>query len=592
MTDDLDFDADLAFDLHHIATLTDLPRGDVDAVVRRGRRRTHRRRRAYVAVTIASALVLGVAGLRIAGHDDGGARKIELTPAASPHLGNTGVRWERVTPSAALGYAPEVAGSSELYALSTAPGQSDVNGDVSAPRVVWRSTDGVDWTAASTLGGDLYVSDLAPGDQRVYAVGTGPATASTRNGDPVAPLLVGWSDDDAKTFAKQALPIDLDGIASRSTNMYVQLTDIAAGPKGVVATALVRADLDVPALLPAGVTAPHGWAVTANGVDILGGGAACPAGTTDHLAPRAKDLGDGAGVDPEDAVRLRAKAEALRAKQEATEAPGQVYPYQCFASDGTATMYSPQARHGVVQSLTWDELGVRGDVRQAAVGEPFVFAAASGSTDFTRVSLPGATGVQSMALRGDADGFDLVATNAADGVGPKGVDSQLVALHSVDGHTWNSTGATPQGIDYVTAVGRVGGQLVVVGGDRDGGARVAVDTGGTWTTTSLADLLPADVRAGRMVQNATAAVGPFGVVATVVLFDPANSKTTPTTPDVRVLATRDLVTWSVDSLHTLAGDGYYPSRVLMVGDHVVILGSRPAPTKGPAETIAVVGTPQ
>jgi hypothetical protein len=608
MTDDLDFDADLAFDLHHLATLTDLPRGDVDAVVRRGRRRTQRRRRTYVAVTSVVALVLGAAGIRIAGHDGGGTRTIEVTPAVAPHLGDTGIRWQRVNPSSALGFASEVAGTSELYALSTAPGQSGMQ---MAPRVVWRSADGVDWNAASTLGDDLYVADLAPTDQRVYAVGTGPATATTAGGDPVAGLLVGWSDDDAKTFAKQPLPIDLAQIASHAKNMYVQLTDIAASTRGVVATALVRADLDVPALLPAGVTAPNGWAVTANGVDLLDDGAACPPGTTDRPTARLKALErSGAGTptdaDAKNAAEARAadelrKSTATTTKPSANaggagpapEQPQQVYPYACFAPDGTTVMYSPQERHGVVRSLTWDELGVRGDVRQAAVGQPFVFAAAPGSTDFTRVTLPDATGVQSMALRGDADGFDVIVTRASDGVGPKGADSQLVALHSTDGRSWTATGATPQGIDYVSAIGRVGGQLVVIGGGSEGGARLAVGgAGGTWTTTNLADLLPAGVRAGRSVESASAAVGPFGVVVSAVLFDKNPNAKADGGVAYQVLASRDLVTWSADDLAPIAGANVHPNRVLMVGDHVVILGTRPNPAQHRADTIAVVGTPE
>jgi hypothetical protein len=237
-------------------------------------------------------------------------------------------------------------------------------------------------------------------------------------------------------------------------------------------------------------------------------------------------------------------------------------------------------------------LGVGGDVRRAFVGEPFVFAAKPGSTDFQRVDVPSIAGAQSFVLRADNDGFDLIGTTIGRGGDGTNAVSKLVALHSVDGQTWSANDAAPQEIDYVTAVGRHDGRIVVVGGGKNGGV-VLVDNGaGGWTSTSLADVVPAAVRGNRSVYVMSAAVGPLGVVATVSLDQ--TTKNEPYAPKYRVLATRDLETWSDDSYNSLAGEGVSPNNVVMVGDHVVISGFHfdDVAKPGPVEAVALSGTPQ
>jgi hypothetical protein len=401
-------------------------------------------------------------------------------------------------------------------------------------------------------------------------------------------LLVGWSDDDAKTFDKHALPIDFASIARDTTSVFVQQTDVAVGAHGVVVSALVRAEPNVRALLPSGVTAPNGWAITANGVDVLGNGDACPAGTTD--TPKAKRAGAAEAGRP-----IAPKPSGVVSPNgKATEAPGREYGYDCFAADGTSQTYSAQERRGITRSFSWSELGVSGDLLRAIVGEPFVFAAAPGSTDFRPVNVPTNTGVQSMVLRSDENGFDLVATTAGDGVGPKSFPAKLVVSHSADGYAWSANDAAPQGVEWVSAVGRIDGRVVVIGSGAHGAVMLVDNASGGWTSTSLADVLHADVASDQQVEVMSAAVGPIGVVATVQVVTLHRTVPHGDNASYRILASRDTVTWSDDSLDAIVGEGVFPSRVVMVGDHVVISGSRAAKgnVPAPADSVTVLGTPE
>ncbi|MGH9154889.1 MAG: hypothetical protein ACRD1K_03345 [Acidimicrobiales bacterium] len=106
---------------------------------------------------------------------------------------------------------------------------------------------------------------------RLYAVGTGQATAAV-GGRPVSDLLVGWSDDAGRSFQRSRLPVDLAAVAARTTRFSVGESEVAAGPTGTVVVARLYAQLNLNGLLPAGATAPNGWATSATGVDLLGPG--------------------------------------------------------------------------------------------------------------------------------------------------------------------------------------------------------------------------------------------------------------------------------------------------------------------------------
>jgi hypothetical protein len=164
-------------------------------------------------------------------------------------------------------------------------------------------------------------------------------------------------------------------------------------------------------------------------------------------------------------------------------------------------------------------------------------------------------------------------------------------LHSPDGHTWAQSGSTPQGLDWITTVGRVDGRIVVVGSGTDGAMLFVDNASGGWTSTRLADVLQPAAAANDQVEVVDAAVGPLGVAVAVDVFS-IGDKTGTRTPTYRVLVSRDSVAWSDDGLNALAGTPVTPQRVDMVGDRVVVSAYRSGDGHTPLEQIALVGTPQ
>ncbi|HEX9968614.1 MAG TPA: hypothetical protein VGB03_00620, partial [Acidimicrobiales bacterium] len=343
--------------------------GDLDAVVATARRRTGRRRQALAGMTAFTLLVSTAVAVRLTASDDDDGTPVATSGGA--RQGDVGVTWRRVDPKAGLGMARGLSDGSPLYAISTAPGEREPRRGEQLSRVVWRSDDGLEWTPTSTLGPDLYLADLATRDTRLYAVGTSPTSASpTGPGRPPkltsADLVVGWSDDGAKQWQKKKLPLDL----ASSPTRYGQVSDaeVASGPAGVLAVAVLSAELDVPALLPVGVTAPHGWATTDTGVDLVG-------------PVRADACPDGSRAE----------------KHDQPEASGEVMPVWCSKGDEGITV-APQEARGVTAAYSWADLKVGGDVLSAVRREPVAFFARAGSTDFERVDLPDLAGVSFLSV--------------------------------------------------------------------------------------------------------------------------------------------------------------------------------------------------
>ena len=563
MTDrrSLDPAPDLEVDLGPAARSYDVPGGDVDAVVRRGRQRVHRRHRALAGLSVVALVAATTAGLELLGEEPG----TTVRSGAAVVRGDAGVVWRSVTPASGLGYASEVDPAAPLYALSTAPGQADLRPNAMVPRVVWRSDDGVEWTPVSTLGTDLFVSDLSARDGRVYAVGTGPATAAVDGRRPTPPLLVGWSDDGARTWRNAPLPLDLDAIAARTTRAVVTGTEVAAGPRGTVVVGVLDALLDVKASLPAGVSAPDGWAFTAAGVDLLGPdrGPVCPAGS----------------FPPED--------EVVVAKAPVPDPSGEVHPLWCTTEDRQRpVVVSPQDLRGVTASYSWAELGVDGDLLRAVRRQPVAFFAAPGSERFERVELPELQPVQGPVLVDAGDhGFDLVTTTGE--YPPRGdAAANITVAASTDGRAWALSGALPAGELYAAAAGRVGGVVTIVAQRKDGAVVVRADGAGGWISTPLADAVDPEVRDGKDVHVVSAGVGPFGVVAAVAVASERG------TADQRVLVSRDGRTWEDAGIEELAGRPVRSViRAGVVGDRATVsvsvtplVGDRP-------EQLVLVGAP-
>jgi hypothetical protein len=545
------------FDLGDAAERVHIRPGDVTAVVVTARRRTARRRRALAGVTAFTLVVSATAAVRLTeSSEDGG---VPLAASGGARQGKVGVTWQRVDPKTTLGMARGFSDGSPIYALSTAPGERESRAGRPLSRVVWKSADGVEWTPASTLGPDLYLSDLANRDNRVYAVGTSPtSSAPSTPGTPAkltsADLVVGWSDDDARTWQKQTLPLDLKSVPTRTG--FVSDVEVASGPSGVLAVAVLSAQLEVPALLPAGVTAPNGWATTDTGVDLVG-------------PVRSNPCPDGFKQE----------------KHEQPEGSHEVTPTWCSNGDKGVTI-TPQDARGVTAHYTWEQLGVEGDVLHAVRRQAVAFFARSGSTDFQRVALPDLPNVSFLSVGATDRGFDLVAA-AGDRYGRQ--PGRLTLLQSTDGRTWTK-GSPPDDDHWVSAVGTVKGRTAMVTGNDTGGGFTMADGAGGWSTVSWDELFDDDVLQGRHAFGGTAAIGPFGIVVSVVLSPPEGGNEKQLSS--RLLVSRDGEVWEDISLDDLVGQAKAAvHRITMAGDKVVVAASVPVDrTDLPRRQIDFIGT--
>ncbi len=557
---------DLEHDLAAAASRISVASGDLDTVMALGRSRRARRQRVFGGVT-AVALLAGIAV--VVQRDDPTPTPVATMPALS--RGKADLNWEALSSTAGLGMTgSDVNGLGPFYAMSTAPGQADV-GKTRPSRVLWRSDDGVEWSAATTLGNDLFLSDLAPADGRVYAVGTAPAQAGVkRRGD----LVAGWSDDGGKHFSKTALPIDWTRIEAGSTSTQLLGTQIASSDKGTVVTASVQAALDVPRLLPSGATAPDGWATTATGVDVLGpkkDKLDCPAGTT---PAREAKMADGA----------RAGSVVQANEPDTRPKSREVEPEWCASNDrnGPGVPLSPQEMRGVVRSYSWSELGVTGDLLSAATHEVFAFFAPNGSADFTRSDL-GKVRADYAFLDADDSGFHLFAAGYNNSPGGVAATSDL---RSDDGKTWTSL-AGPGEMQWVSAAGTVAGHRIVIGDGANGTLVARADGNGAWVVTPLSSVIDPAESGGRAVHSFSAGIGPLGIViAASPESDEGDAQTL-------LVFSRDGATWEDHPVQQLAGHPVgVPLRIFVSGTRAVVAlsGGSSAEGQPPKPQTILVGT--
>ncbi|MCU1377568.1 MAG: hypothetical protein JWN29_551 [Acidimicrobiales bacterium] len=556
----------LRADLDSGANVYDLPPADLDRVVKRARQRDRRRHRLTGSVAAVALLAGTFAAVQVANHDP---KTKVASDAIAAHLGDAGIDWQRAGDPASTiaGWQQDMAEvGGQTYALSTAPGQAAA--DQPQPKVVWRSGDGLEWSQASTPDG-LYVSDLAAGENQLYAIGTGPATSVTSGGRAVPEVRVGWSADGTANWQQQALPLDLQAIAAKATSVSARPVGVAVGANGVVAVVAVSAELDVPRLLPAGETAPHGWAITADGVDVLADGPECPAGMTIESPKGSLD--------------------SPRKASDTTSAVGRQYASYCFSPDGTGRSVEPTESRGVVAHHTWSDLHVDGDLLRAVQNQPFMFRADPGKAGFERTDVVnGATvsgGVGGAVVHADASGFTLVLASSQ---GTKDGFAEQVVLRSPDGRTWQEEAGALAGVDTVLAMGTVNGHLAVVGGGRSGGIYAELRPEG-WQTTSLSQLLGVPDSGAVDTKSSwpsAAAIGPLGVVIGVTDATGDNSNSS-------VLASRDGSTWSRTSVDQLVGGrSSGVQRIVIKDDRAVATVSLPNPDGKTSRQVSVVGTPR
>jgi hypothetical protein len=503
------------------AVTIELPPGDASALVARAAAR-RRRRRTVGSSLAAVALVAGAITVQQIGSNDnnGGevAAQANAVTAAEP------LRWSTVVPNVGLSWSNSTAVTDDgtQFGLSTAPGRYDPD-QPSQPQTLYRSADGVEWSAVD-LPADLWPSQLAASGNDLYAVGTSPAAGGGRS-VVLAKSAAGGAWDTI------SLPLDLASLDAEYPGLGIHGLNVAVGPNGVVASVVVQAYVDATPYLPAD-QATYSWSWTATGLELYG----APEGCTVR-SPKEIECGDPA----------------------ATTAP------------------NARAEGSVIASYTFAELGIGSELQSLIAGQLHVFASSDGAT-FDEVSLPdGVRGEGSVVSTGD--GFVLFAT---DWTGSSNVVTTLV---SSDGRSWTVDAAAAVN-GWPVTTGTIGGGAAVVV-QTDNGALLRVQQAdGSWSTLDLgAAVTDLGQPVGPYLSVSSADIGPLGVAAVISTYDgvsDSNQQFAVYSPDGRSISIQPLanlpgapqgypgaVRVSADAVTIVFGDGNpedgVPSTTLLVG---------------------------
>jgi hypothetical protein len=518
-------------ELHRSALQCDVRPGDVSAVVRRAEQRTRRRSRVVVAASLLVVVALVTTIVRIA---DDPSTTVSSEGGGTAVLGDSGIVWTRQAVSGALGeqrFTDTVAFGSTFYAVSTAPGLAPVRGEQVRSQL-YRSGDGVSWEPAESLD-EIYFNDLAVHRDQLYAVGTAPGSARSQQ-SPADAVVASRTADGWKS---ERLPIDTSAIAAVSTFSMTFPRGLAVSDAGVVTAVSVSAEPDVTRLIP-GLDAPHGYAVTPDGIAVLGDANPCPAGISP--APDARNE--------------------------------RVHGISCDTGEETHSPEFDPVRRGVVRQYDWQGLGVSGDVLDAFLGKPFVFFAPSGSSTFERVarSLPASEGSFPY-LRADDAGFTVFVPS----YGLFHPTTSLAAYRSADGRRWEADGGT-EGI-YVNQVGQLDGALAGLGGDAENTPFLLRSMSGEWVRTDLSSLVDGK-------KGGYGAIGPLGVVLAVGTHD----------RHPWILSSRNGETWSKTDVSDLVEEPFsHLTGVSIVGDRAIVtVALEEKDAQGFPKQVALVGTPR
>jgi hypothetical protein len=569
-----DLDRYLYDQLRTHAAGVDVPAGDIAAVKARGRHRRHRRAGAAALAVVAAAGT--VTGVVVSSSSSGASRRIFIeAPTSVPGTIGAQLTWRVVPASAGLSDLTSLSSAGSIaYAVSTAPGVVPAGNQPA--QQLYRSADGLAWTTATGPEG-LSAAAVAVNGNRVYTVGTGPATAATGSVSGASTTAVSWTDNGGGSWKNSVLPVDLNGPAG-ALSVVGEAVNVAAGPKGVVAAAGINVTADLTKLVP-GVSDKTLWTANANGLEVLGSEISSRCGfrvdntklsaaLKRYAALKQSAAFQAKGSPPSAAYRAAVNRLEKAAPVEFTtsQAPqGEITTVPCVGANGqpAAAVPADQA-YRVVRTYTWSQLDIAGQAEQALLGDPLVFFSSDG-TNFHQVSLPAGTVGQAYAAAG-TNGFSMVV---------QGSDGPPVVVQSVDGQHWTqSPFALPAGVTGVSGIGYVDQRLLVVGQTQTGAASYTLVSDG-WQASPL----PGNVIA--------VAFGPLGV-GVVAMSGKGNPRSW------QLLFSRDAVQWSSASLASVSGGAVDGANLVVGSDHVVVTVSRPLtgqPSTQIPTQVQVVGTP-
>jgi hypothetical protein len=423
------------------AATIDLPPSSAEAVVGRASRRRRSRRGAVAAVV---ALAVGTSAVfvtqRVQRAEQGEPTVDVAVEPAVVRVAPSPFDWavaESTNGVSQFHGATAVTDDGAVYTLSTAPGALDQNA-WSAPRTLYRSVDGTEWSPVA-LPDDFWAASLTGVGNQLFAVGTAPAGGAVT-------YRVARSDDGGGDWAVDEIPTP-----------YAELK--ARYPGEVSVSAPVIAVHDGTVVVGMSLFANPNYA------DRVPGG----------LPPEAfvADVAD-------EGIRVGHLCDVMgQASSPTTEAPVEAWADgDPSASGAPAAEQCREAEPEEGRAYTWAELGVDDELRDLTLhGRTSVYVAHDGG-EFTPVNVGDATPMGGQIVATD-DGFVGFSSRAPR---PETLDEPpaytTAVLRSADGVTWTPAGELN---GYVSAAGAVGGQPAVALADTQGSQSIQLGRpDGSW----------------------------------------------------------------------------------------------------------------
>ncbi len=391
----------------------------VEVVMERGAAR--RRRNTSIMVGVAAVAVLGTAvtavsfikqhqrgdrapasptGTRLESVQDQGQLLFDL-PAATE--GATGITWDAVTPTSTLSgygsYRDVSHNGASVYALGTAP---TING-APTKQQVFHTGDGIEFQPSGAPLDDRWVTTLSgDADDALYALGTAPAGGSFQ-------YIGATSTDGGNTWSDQPLPVDVASIKEQLGSNARFLPPTLAAANGVAVALLTPVQSSFPGspvIVPAGVDAPFGGEVRADGYAVYD--KPDEDALKDACPPGSKLTQDPKGIIADGPVATTISF-----------GPGgaQGATWFCLDNAGTISMVPPDLIHGeVTKVIPFADLGLSADSVLTLQQRPRVFVSTAGGA-WVEATLPGdASGVSENAgstqLIWTGDSFALLLVTA------------------------------------------------------------------------------------------------------------------------------------------------------------------------------------
>lgn len=499
------------------------------------RRGTRRRTRRRVGL-LGSVAVVGVLATSFAVRDPGRDQQVDLANGASASAST--FDWSVVTPRSGLAWGGDTVllADGSVYGISTAPGPYRPDEEQQFASTLYRSTDGAEWSPVSLPSG-VHSSDLAGSGDTLYSVGTTPAGG----------IVLSSSSDGAGSWSSSDLPNEVVDLVARHPDRITlgQVELAAKDATHLVIGITASTSQDIGSYRPEYSGGRYMWEWDDVGVKVYELPEGECAGTTIITSA------DGDGGE-----------EATRAVEELEGCRAGVDP----SGDG---------RGELVDDLTYEELGITGELREHVGGVPYVYATTDGQT-FQRVALPDTAGgpAEFMYVASPlavADGYRLIV--------PAGNRTEV--LRSTDGFTWEHDTTLPGGAG---PAGVLDGQAVVSTWHDDGSNVLQIDGPQGWYALDLAAALGVPAGQGYAEQ---VSFGPLGFAALVSRFEDDQN------PTYSVVHSTDGVNLQVHPLDRDALGGGYPAGVTVTADAIAVRipGAPDGDDRTPPTQHVLVGTP-